>query len=335
MNTVRNKIMKGRTPVNMPLTNISVAYLQNTTGGATAFFPEVPVSLSTGTYNIFNKEDLLRDNVQRKPIMGKVAPTVISSTTDTYKCYPEQIIVGYDDIIQEDMVRMGVRGMMDIRKSKATVIAQNMFIHRNKLFAKSFFKKGIWENDYAGGTDFAKFTDTNSDPIGLISRMKTQMKKATGITPNKLGLGQNVFDALILHPDIINRVIYGGNTLAPAMVTEKALAAILGVDEVVVFDAIWNTKNVGAEADMQFICDENSMLLAYAAPTPGIDVASAGYSFTWDMGQGTTLPIIEWDGEDGTYSKFMGGMMSYDMKQVCKDLGMFFENAVDPEALSS
>ena len=156
------------------------------------------------------------------------------------------------------------------------------------------------------------------------------MKKSTGRKPNKLGLGQRVFDALINHPDIMNRVIYGGNTASPAMVTTKSLAAILGVDEVVVF-AIWNSANLGEEENTDFICDENAMLLAYATPTPMIDEATAGYTFRWDMGTGNILPIIEWEGDKGTYSHYIGGMISQDMKVVCKDLGIYFQNAVTPE----
>lgn len=89
------------------------------------------------------------------------------------------------------------------------------------------------------------------------------------------------------------------------MVTTKSLAAILGVDEVVVFDAIWNSANLGEEENTGFICDENAMLLAYATPTPMIDEATAGYTFRWDMGTGNILPIIEWEGDKGTYSHYI------------------------------
>ena len=157
------------------------------------------------------------------------------------------------------------------------------------------------------------------------------MIRTTGRKPNKLGLGQRVFDALINHPDVMNRVIYGGNTASPAMVTTKSLAAILGVDEVVVFDAIWNSANLGEEENTGFICDENAMLLAYATSTPMIDEPTAGYTFRWDMGTGNILPIIEWEGDEGTYSHYIGGMIAQDMEIVCKDLGFYFQNAVTPK----
>ena len=267
---VFDRIRKGKTPINVPLTSISTAYFQGKSGGATSFFPEVPVQLSRASYYQFSKADLLRDNVSPKPILGKVDPTVIGYETDDYKCVPEQIILGYDDIIQSDVARMGAKGIMQLRQNKARVIAEQIFIHQNKVFAQKYFKKGVWGADLTGGvsvssgsTDFVSFDNDNSNPIKFISDCITAMKKATGRKPNKLGLGQRVFDALINHPDIMNRVIYGGNTASPAMVTTKSLAAILGVDEVVVFDAIWNSANLGEEENTGFICDENAFGIRY------------------------------------------------------------------------
>lgn len=324
-------VQKGRIPVNMPLTNISTAYLQSKTDGATNFFPTCPVQLSSSFFYKFSKEDLLRDNVQKKPILGKVDPTVVGLQTDNYKCEAEQIILGYDEIAQSDILRTGAPGMIDIRRSKSKIIAEQMYIHQNKMFAQKFFNENAWGNVKTGGTDFTKFDDTASDPVMLLRNSITEMKRATGRKPNKLGLGQRVFDALCEHGDIKERVIYGGSTPNPALVNEQVIAQVLGVDKIVVFDAIWNSAALGADENMEFICDENSMLLCYATNTPSVDEATAGYTFTWDMGLGSSLPIMEWDGDDFTYSKYIGGMMSWDMKKVCDDLGVFFKNAVTPE----
>ena len=228
---VFDRIRKGKTPINVPLTNISTAYFQSKSGGATSFFPEIPVTLSRAAYYKFSKEDLLRDNVRPKPILGKVDPTVFSYDTDDYKCTPDQIIVGYDNIIQSDIERMGAKGIMNFRQNKSKVIAEQIFIHQNKTFAQQYFKKGVWGTDLTGGTsasssstDFVSFDNDNSSPIKFIGDCITEIKRTTGRKPNKLGLGQRVFDALINHPDVMNRVIYGGNTASPAMVTTKSLA---------------------------------------------------------------------------------------------------------------
>lgn len=327
-------ISKGRMPANIPLTNISVAYLQQMKNSALEFFPEVKVPLSTGYYYRFSKEDLLRDDVRDKPILGAVDPTIVGYDTDTYKCKPKQIIMGLDEIIQSDLLRTGAPGMMDIKKQRAKVIAEKIFIHRNKEFAKNFFNEGAWDETLTGGADgaadFIQFDNASSTPIEFFDQLKINMRRTTGKTPNKLGLGIKAFTDLKNHPQIKERVVYGGSTPNPAIVTEEALAQILGIEKIVVFDAIWNSADLGAEENTNFICDETSALLVYATASPAIDTATAGYTFAWDMGLGSHMPIVTWEGPKPTYSEYIGGMMSFCMKPVCKDLGVFLKNAVAP-----
>ena len=99
------------------------------------------MQLSRASYYQFSKADLLRDNVSPKPILGKVDPTVIGYETDDYKCVPEQIILGYDDIIQSDVARMGAKGIMQLRQNKARVIAEQIFIHQKRYLHKNTLKK--------------------------------------------------------------------------------------------------------------------------------------------------------------------------------------------------
>ena len=331
---LQSAISKGRLPANVPLTNISVAYMQEQKNSALEFFPEVKVKLSTGYYYKFNKEDLLRDDVWDKPILGAVDPTIVGYETDNYKCKPKQIIMGLDEIIQSDLLRTGAPGMMDIYKEKAKVIAQKIFIHRNKEFARNYFNENAWGTTLEGGADgaadFIQFDNASSTPIEFFDQLKIDMRRNTGKTPNKLGLGIKAFTDLKNHPQIKERVIYGGSTPNPALVTEKALAEILGIEKLVVFDAIWNSADLGAEENTQYICDETSALLVYAAPSPSIDTATAGYTFAWDMGLGSHLPIVTWEGPKPTYSNYIGGMMSFDMQKVCDDLGVFLKSAVAP-----
>ena len=64
---------------------------------------------------------------------------------------------------------------------------------------------------------------------------------------------------------------------------------------------------------MQFICDTKGALLCYATPSPAIDEPSAGYIFTWDMlGNGAHVAFDQFDGEKGTHTEFVEGLMSTD-----------------------
>lgn len=330
-------IAKGNFRPHTALSNLALAYYQNAANYfAKAIFPICPVDLSSDNYYIFDKADLLRDNWKRKPAYGKVDPAAVSEHTDTYACQVDQMIMGIDQIRQTDLQRRMGPSIRDPKQQRTKTIAEQANIHQDSQFAKSYFRAGAWEDEYSGvdstsvsGKQFIKFSNGNSDPIAFIDGRKTAMQESTGRTPNRLALGPNVYNALKVHPAILERVKYGGSTANPASVTPNVLAQLFGVDRLVVLQSIANKADMGADAEMQFIGDPNAFLLAYATNAPSVDEPSAGYIFSWDMlGNGQILPILNYLGENGTHTEYVEGLMANDMKKTADDLAMFFKDAV-------
>ena len=331
------QIAKGAFRPHTALTNMALAYYQNAANYfAKAIFPVCRVNLSSDNFYIFNKEDLLRDSWQRKPAYGQVMPAVVSEHTDTYACEVDQMIMGIDQIRQTDLQRRQGPSIKDPRQQRTKTIAEQANIHQDRLFAENFFKSGVWANEWTGkddtnvsGKEFIKFSNHNSDPIQFIADQKTSMHEQTGRTPNKLAIGANVFNALRLHPAILERVKFGGTTANPAQVTKNVLAQLFEVEELVVLMSIHNQAKMGKEADMKFIGDPNALLLAYATDAPSIDEPSAGYIFTWDMlGDGQILPIIHRVKDDATHSEEVEGLMATCMKKTADDLAIFCKDVV-------
>ena len=335
---IKTQITKGKFTPHTALTNIALSYYQNASNYfAKAIFPVCRVSQSSDQYYIFSKEDLLRDNWQKKPAHGKVMPSVLSERTDTYRVTVEQSIMGIDQIRETELTRrQGPAIARDPRQQIAKAIAEQANIHQDRLFANKFFVPGVWANEMTGtdetnptGNQFIKFSNGNSDPIKFIADKKKDMHQQTGRTPNKIAIGANVFSALCNHPAILERVKYGGATANPASVTKNVLAQLFEIDELVVLMSIYNQAKPGAEADMQFIGDPNALLLAYATNSPSIDEPSAGYIFSWDMlGDGNILPMFYHDGEWGTHSDYVEGLMAFDMKKTADDLAIFCKDVV-------
>lgn len=334
---ISTEIAKGVFRPHTALTNMALSYYQNAANYfAKAIFPICPVQLSSDNYYIFNKEDLLRDNWQRKPAYGKVAPAVVSEHTETYNCQVDQMIMGIDQIRMTDLNRRQGPSVSNVKQQRTKTIAEQANIHQDVHFADKYFRAGAWKDEWTGlddvnvtGKQFIKFSNHNSDPITFIDGRKTAMHQETGRTPNRLAIGANVFDALKAHPAILERVKYGGSTANPASVTENVLAQLFGVEKLVVLKSIMNKADMGAEANMQFIGDPNSFLLAYATNSPSVEEPSAGYIFTWDMlGNGQILPILNYLGENGTHSEYIEGLMAHDMRKTADDLAMFFTDAV-------
>lgn len=331
---IQTDIAKGWKPNNY-LTNLSMAFFADPSDFvATKIFPICPVAQSSSFYYKFSKADLARDNVSRKPAFGKVAPAIMGQTDDTYKCEVDQIIVGIDQINTLDFQRSHAPGVADPRKAKVRFASEQMLLHQDVLFASNFFKAGVWANEWAGVSaspsdkQFLKFSDGNFDPVNFFDERKKEIKLSGRRTPNKLCLGVDAYNALKNHGDIIERVKYTGSTANPAVVTTNVLAQLFGLDEVVVLESTYNAAGIGKE-DMEFICDPAGALLCYTTSAPAIDEPSAGYIFTWDMlGNGQHVAFDQYEGERGTHSEFIEGIMASDMKKTCDDLAIYFKECV-------
>ena len=333
--SIQAQIAKGWKPNNY-LTTLSVAHFQPDDWFVSPFiFPIVPVQLSTSHYYKFSKADLARDNVQRKPQFGKAQPMIFGSEEALYKCEVDQIIVGIDQIGTLDYQRAGTPGISDPRRAKVRLATEQMKLHMDRVFAEGYFKTGIWTNEYTGvtgaapaGKQFYKFDDANFDAVHFFGGLRTEMKRNGRRNPNTLALGVEAYEGLKRNPEILERVKYSGSTANPATINQNVLAQLLEIDRVVVLNSTYNAGGLGEE-DMQFICDSKGALLCYAAPNPAIDEASAGYTFAWDMlGNGQYLAFDQYEGEKGTHTEYVEGLMSYTPEKVCDELGYFLTECV-------
>ena len=327
-------IAKGWKPNNY-LTNMSVAYFQPDDWFVSPFvFPILPVQLSTSYYYIFDKGDLARDNVQRKPEFGKVTPMMFGSKQELYSCEVDQIIFGIDQISTLNYQRSAAPGIIDPRRAKVRIATEQLKLHMDRVFADGYFKSGAWTNEWAGvtttpsGKQFYKFSDSNCDPVKFIGDRRVEMMREGRRKPNVLALGVEAYEALKNNASILDRVKYSGSTANPATINANVLAQLFEIDRVVVLNSTYNKGGYGSTS-MDFVCDSKGALLAYAAPNPAIDEVSAGYTFAWDMlGNGQYLAFDQYEGEKGTHTEFIEGLTSYTSKKVCDELGVFMKECV-------
>ena len=331
---IAKEIATGNWKPNMYLTNMSIAYLQKPENVAKGLklFPRVPVLTATGHYYKYDKATLARDDVKRKPAFGKVSPSIMGNDEDTYSCKVDQIIMGIDQITALNYQRAGVPGVIDPRKAKAIAATEKMNTHIDVMFSKAFFQSGVWQNELEGVTTTPtakQFDNDNADPIQLFDSLCVEIQREGRRKPNKLALGVDTFTALKSNAMILERVKFGGSTLNPATVNEKALAELFGLSEVVVLDSSYNSAELGQKPNMEFICDTKGALLLYAPDTPHIDEPSAGYTFSWNpLGNGQPVVFSHFLGESGTHSEFVEGLCAYDMKKTGDDMAVYLKNCV-------
>jgi hypothetical protein len=322
----------GDVHVNTPLTNISVAFLQNANNFiASRVFPNIPVSKQSDRYYVYARGDFNRDEMQAR------APGTESSggsyTLDNTPTYFATNFSFHKDI--PDEVRANADAMLNPDREATAFVTHKALIRREKLFAGAFFAASRWSTDYTGvasnptGSQRLRWDDASSNPIEDVRDAKRTIAQSTGFEPNKLVLGRKVFDKLLDHPDIIDRVKYGQTAGAPAMAGNDTLARLLGVDEVLVMNAIENTAAEGQTASHSFI-GGNHALLCYSTPSPGLMTPTAGYTFSWTglLGAGAEGNRIRSFRLEAIRSDRVEIDMSFDMKLVSADLGGFFNGIV-------
>lgn len=334
---VAASIQKGVFKPHIYLTNVCLSYFQNAAGYvARKVFPIVPVPISSAHFYEFDKGDLARDNVARKPEFGRVSPGIYGKREKFYHCEVDQVITGIDQISTLDFQRTNAPAVIDPRRVKVRWVAEQMNIHLDRVWAGKYFNPASWTHVYTGvntGTpgdsQFWCFDSANSDPVTFFSRLRNRMILSGLREPNKMVLGANAFVALTNNPSILERIKYQGSEANPANVTANVLAQLFGLDEVVVAESVYNAAPYGAADDMRFICNPDDALLTYTTNAPSIDEPSAGYTFTWDMlGNGQYTAVQQYLGEQSTHTEFIEGLLCTDPEITSKDLGVFLKGTV-------
>ena len=318
--------------VDTPLTQISIAFMQKQRNFiADRVFPVVSVSKQSDRYYTYDRGFFNRDELKvRAPGTESAGVAYEVDNTPTYYC---PIYAGHHDIADE--VRDNADSVLNLNQEAAELLALKALLKKENLWAAEYFVGGVWTNDYDGvsgapSTNEAKhWSDAASTPIEDIRAAKTAVLQETGFEPNTLVIGQEVLDALVDHPDIVDRVKYGQTAGSPADPDLQELASLFKVERILVMKAIKNTAAEGATNAHSFIGGKKA-LLCYSAPAPGLMTPSAGYTFAWTgyrgaagMGQRISRMRLDTIRSDRVELE-----MAFEHKLIAADLGFFWDSIV-------
>ena len=321
--------------VDQPLTNISMAFLQNASNFvAGQVFPNLPVQKQSDLYYVFDRGYYNRDEAKKRAPGTEASKVGFELDTASYFAdvwapkhgIPDQIAANADAVL-------------NLERAAAELVTHKLLIRREKDWAANYFTAGVWATDITGvasspGTsEVVQWSDqTSGDPIGNIRTAKTDIMESTGFMPNTMVMSQRVLDALVDHPDIVDRIKYSGGVgnTNPAVTTEQALSQLFGIPRILVMPGVENTAAEGDANVHSFIGGKNA-LLTYSAPTPGIMTPSAGYTFSWQgyLGQSNAFGMAtKRRYRDELETTEVEGAMAFDHKQVATDLGYLWSSIV-------
>lgn len=216
------------------------------------------------------------------------------------------------------------------RRTIAALTRQGL-LNQEVQWHQAFFGTGKWSTDLQGvaatpgAGEFLQFSDDASDPIGVIKSAITQQQILSGgFRPNVLTMPRQVFDVLTEHPDIIDK-INRGQTTGPAIANETALAAVFGLDEVVVLDAVVDTTGDNE------ILGGKGMLLMYRDQAAGLESVTAGVRFEWTrlsnfMTVGNAIYRYDHPLAEGAVRHEI--KQAFDYRITAPDLGTYFADVI-------
>ena len=315
----------------VPLTNISVAYMQEQRWIADRVFPVVSVARQGDLYYKYNKGDWYRTIADLRAPATESPGGGWNVTTDSYFA---DVYAVHKDL--DDQIRANADSVFNLEAEAARWVTQQLMLKRDALFVSTFLTTGIWTGA-SGGTDltgvtsgpganqFVRWDESGSTPIEDITAQGLSIMENTGYRPNVLVLGPYVYRALLDNPSILDRIKYSER----GIVSTDLLASLFEVDRVIVATAIKNTANLGATDAMEFGLGKQAFLF-YSTNRPGLQEASAGYIFAWTglLGGGAYASNVRRFRMENIKSDRIEGEMAFDMKQVAPDLGVCWTAAV-------
>lgn len=304
--------------VDAVLTNMALMFLQpDSSFVAWRAFPPVPVEKKSDFYYTFDRNDFFRDEMKKRAPATESAGGGYTQSTDTYNA---DVWALHKDI--PDQVRANADSPLSPDRNAVQYLTQQAKIRAERQWAADYFVTGVWGTS---ATPLTLWDDWTSDPASDVDSAARTILASTGMKPNKLIVGYDVFNKLKRHPLIAEQYKYTSSD----NITPELLARVFGVDEVLVCQAIYATNVEGETAAYSFIHGKHA-LLVYAAPSASIEVPSAGYTFVW-------TGIAGGIGENAAVGQFRMEQlkadrteieMAWDNKLTSAALGYFFENVI-------
>lgn len=330
-------MMPGDKHVNRNLTTVMVAYSQDQseTFIADKVFPNIPNDKPTDFYYKMGRQSFLQTNMLKRAPRTETPGADWNMTRDTYTM---DVWGLHHDI--EDQDRATADDNWNLDKTGTELITQQALLRRELEWYSTFFKTGVWSVDHAGvttgptGTQFLQFDQSGASPIKLFRQARRSFHKATGVLPNFVTFGTDVWDTIIDHPEFVDRIKYTQSaiSLSRALVAEAIEIDTIYVSEVVQATSTLDETTAVVAPATSYVGNAKDFLLGYRNPAgkPNKTAPSAGYTFSWSgyLGASAFGGRIKKYRMEHYATDRIEIEMAYDYKIVAPELGQYYSAAV-------
>lgn len=181
----------------------------------------------------------------------------------------------------------------------------------------------------------------NSDPRGVFKNARLALKYvpyARNDMPGgvfRAGMSPEVFEVLRIHPDILAFLSLDQNKV----VSKEQLAQVMGVDEVVILEALADTASEVAASGTQTRLWGKDIIYAFVNENPTLETMTLGWSTAWNMpgtqgaadgfADGAPVRVRDYREEPrGGGGFWREADCAYDLKVVMPEMAYLIKNAV-------
>lgn len=318
----------GQVHVNRPLTNISIAWIQDQSHFVSTKDSIIPTDKKSNVYFIYTQNDWFRDEAELRAPAMESAGGGYNVSNDSFNC---QVYAFHKDV--DEQVRLNTDDPLDGKRDAIKFVTRKLLLKQEITWMATYFTTGVWTGSSTGTdiTPTTKWDDPTSTPIEDVQVQQASVLAKTGFLPNRLTLGFQVYQKLVRHPDVIDLIKYGASAGNPAIANEETLAKIFSVEKVVVSKAVKATNAEGDTAVYALMAGK-AALLEYVTDSPGLYEPTSRYTFMWtgvSYGLGETIGAYEipmpWLGLTTVRCE---AQIAFSMKVVAPTMAAYFTAAV-------
>lgn len=260
-----------------PMTNFALQYNQEMEYIADGIFPKLPVQKESDKYFYFDARDVT--SLPTSVVRGDTAETAQIFTTasnTTYTC--EELALGM--LISQRQID-NADTPLDPIADAVYVLTQLLGLYREKRLATLLFSTTNFSSYYSALTTTSQWSDMeNSSPMGNQITAKQSVQKVALQRPNTLIVGEEVWDKVKRHPELLAYISPGGTVNAPSLMSKDAAAQCFEVNRLLVGGSVYNSANKGQTLSSAYVWGKYA-LFAYVSPRVGQKIMTLGMHFTY------------------------------------------------------
>lgn len=314
--------------VSRPLTNISVAWMQDQPGIATQVFPVVPSTRQGDMYYKYDRGSWFSGQAELRAPATESAGGGWSVSTDSFFAFVYAI---HQDL--DDQTLANADEMFNVEADAARWVASQLQLKQEKDFLSLIFTTSTWTGTYGGSADSdqqGSWGTSTTDLVEIIRGAAFEMLKKTGYRANTLVLDVPTAEKFLSNDELLDRIKH----TQTGIVTLQLAAEACGLDRILVSETVQQPSTGGDTLEFAAQAASGSVKgrawLGYVPPRAGLRTPSAGYTFSWTglLGAGALGVRTKRFRIEELEAVRIEAEMAYDQKIVAAELGHLFVDTI-------